>query len=357
MTPLHGGGLDRVSRETGIPVERILDFSANVNPFGLPERARERLAREARNTRWLTQYPDPEAMELRLAIAKRLGLPIESIVVGAGADALIHAAVRTLEPRRAIIPIPAFSEYERACQAYGCAIERVDLTADFSSSQPEDLVILNNPHNPTGALVSRVEMLDRVRLIRGAGAKVLLDEAFIDYAPDAAVTREAACDTGVIAARSLTKFFGCPGLRVGYAVAAPAMVRLLAAQLPAWPVTTLALRVLADALGDDDYIRTTLETNRQARMALVAALGQLGCRVFPPSANFILFEVPNAFRAPEIRQKLIREHAILVRDCDSFEGLEPGRYLRIAVRQESENQRLTDALAAVLGRKTCRQHT
>ena len=98
---------------------------------------------------------------------------------------------------------------------------------------------------------------------RASGCSVLADEAFIDYIPDAAVTRDAAARPGVIAIRSLTKFLGCPGLRVGYAVAAPETMRSLTAQLPAWPVTTLALNALAEALEDTEFARQTIETNHR----------------------------------------------------------------------------------------------
>lgn len=352
MSSPHGGDIDRASRETGIPADQILDFSANINPYGLPPRALERLARDVRDVRLLMRYPDPEALELRRALAQRLEIPIDAIVVGAGADALIHAAVRTFAPKRCLIPIPAFSEYRRACEAHGCTIGR-----EIAEAKPGDLVILNNPHNPTGALKNREEMLASILQIRNAGAMVLADEAFIDYVPEAAITREAATGTGVIAVRSLTKFFGCPGLRVGYAVAAPELAHMLAARLPGWPVTTLALGALAEALADPDFTRATLEANVRARADLADALGALGCRVFPPSANFILFEVPAGSSAPEIHRQLLRGHAILVRDCDSFEGLGPGRYLRVAVRRQDENARLIQAFTHILETKTCQQHT
>ena len=215
MNSVHGGDVSRVSARTGIPVERILDFSANVNPLGLPARAMEQLAHDARDPHLLMQYPDPEASQLRHALSQRLHIPVESIVIGAGADALIHATVRALAPQRCLIPVPAFSEYERAARACSCPVHCTQ------AAQPGDLVVLNNPHNPTGACASRAEMLERIRVIRAAGATVLADEAFIDYVPEAAITRDAASIPGVVAVRSLTKFFGCPGLRVGYAVAAP----------------------------------------------------------------------------------------------------------------------------------------
>jgi threonine-phosphate decarboxylase len=344
----HGGDVARVAREAGIPVERLLDFSANVNPMGLPARAAEHLVREARDPRMVSHYPDPHATELRQLLSQRLDVPGECIVIGAGADSLIHAAVRALRPKRCLIPIPAFSEYERACRAYGCEVVTLPLAAEAG-----DLIVVNNPHNPTGACSTRVEMLGRLDAARADGCSLLADEAFIDYAPDAAITSEAATRAGVIAIRSLTKFFGCPGLRVGYAVAAPETADSLTAQLPPWPVTALALNALAEALRDTDYTRETIERNQHARTQLSAALGRLGLQVHPSAANFLFLRLPNGFPALQVRDQLIREHGILVRECDSFAGIERGCYLRVAVRRENENTRLIEALASVFGGSSC----
>lgn len=364
MTPLdsytHGGDVDRVAREAGIPVERLLDFSANVNPMGLPASAAERLAREAMDPRMLSHYPNPEAPELRCLLSGQLDVPGECIAIGAGADSLIHAAVRALRPKRCLIPIPAFSEYERACRAYGCEVVTLPLTPEWSLdrrnlqiAEAGDLIVFNNPHNPTGACANPEEMLDRIEMMRASGCFVLADEAFIDYVPAAAITSEAATRSGVIAIRSLTKFFGCPGLRVGYAVAAPETAIGLAAQLPAWPVTSLAVNALAEALRDGDYARETMETNQQARAKLSVALRGLRIHVSPAAANFLFLRLPDGFPALQVRDQLIREHAILVRECDSFSGIEPGRFLRVAVRQEDENARLIGALASVFGGLSC----
>ena len=359
----HGGDVDRVAREAGIPVERLLDFSANVNPVGLPARAAERLAREASDPRVVSHYPIPEATELRCLLSGRLGVPGECIAIGAGADALIHAAVRALRPERCLIPLPAFSEYARACRAYGCEVVPLPLSPEWSLDPQSlqvaiagDLIVFNNPHNPTGACANRESVLDRIETVRASGCFVLADEAFIDYAPDAAVTSQAATRSGVIAIRSLTKFFGCPGLRVGYAVAAPETARSLAAQLPAWPVTALAMNALAEALCDEDYARETIERNRHARTCFSAALTRLGVHVFPSAANFLFLRLPDSFPALKVRDQLIREHAIVVRECDSFAGIERGRFLRVAVRQENENARLIEALASVFGESSCQQN-
>jgi threonine-phosphate decarboxylase len=357
---VHGGDIERAAREAGVPPDRILDFSVNVNPMGLPPRAAERLAREAQDPRTWTRYPDRESTELRSAVSRYADVPSESIVIAAGADSLIHAAVRALAPRRCLIPIPAFSEYERASRAFGCETIPLPLSPEFRLPgellellRAGDLLILNNPHNPSGACESRSEMLDYMAAARASGGTVLADEAFIDYVPDAAITQHAATTGGVVSIRSLTKYFGCPGLRVGYAVAAPDVARKITAQLQPWPITTLAANALAEALRDAAYPMHAREQNRRARTMLSVALSSLGCEILPSAANFLLVRIPTGWDAIQIRNALLRDYAILVRECDSFSGLERGCYLRVAVRGEDENQRLIDALSHVLRENSC----
>jgi threonine-phosphate decarboxylase len=360
----HGGLVDAAARQLGVPPEEILDFSANLNPAGLPQRAAARLAKEAADPRLVARYPDPEARELKLALAARLDLPPETIVIGAGADALIHAAIRTLAPRACIIPVPAFAEYERACAGAGIAVRRIALNPnDGFRLQPHawrglatgETIVFNNPHNPTGACAARFEMLDRIASARSNGATVLVDEAFVDYTPEAAITRDAAAQSGVVAIRSLTKFYGCAGLRVGYAVASPETALTLQGYLPPWPVTTLAANTLAEAIADGEYARTTIACNADRRTHLAAGLASLGCRVFPGSANFLLFELPAERDAADLQQRLLETSSILVRLCDSFDGLTPGRYIRVAVRCAEDNSRLVNAFAETL--KTLLQET
>jgi threonine-phosphate decarboxylase len=362
MPYLHGGDIERAAQQAGVPADRILDFSSNINPMGLPRRAAERLSRDAQDPHTWTRYPDPESRELRSALSRYAAVPPECIVIAAGADSLIHAAVRALAPNRCVIPLPAFSEYERACRAFDCEAVFLPLSSQFRMPaevskllRAGDLLILNNPHNPSGACATQTEMLEHLASACASGAAVLVDEAFIDYVPEAAITRHAAITAGVISIRSLTKFFGCPGMRVGYAVAAPDTVRRIAAQLPPWPVTTLAANAVAEALGDADYPMQAREQNRCARESFSAALSSLGCRVLPGAANFLLLRIPAGLSASRIRGVLLSEHAILVRECDSLTGLEPGCYLRVAVRREDENRRLVDALSHLLRESSCLQ--
>jgi threonine-phosphate decarboxylase len=358
VTPVsHGGNVEAIARQFGLGPDSIIDFSANINPAGLPPRAAERLAREARDPHLLARYPDTDARELRAALAVRLEVPIESIVVGAGGDALIHAAIRAFAPRECLVPVPAFMEYERACAASGTPVRRIPLGGADGFTLPTQwwrdlaagsMIVFNNPHNPTGACTSAADMLDRIAAARSSGATVLVDEAFVDYAPAAAVTGHAAQQQGVIAIRSLTKFYGCPALRVGYAIASPGTACDLRRQLPPWPVTTLAANALAEAVADDEYSRATLENNERQRFWLGRELTALQFHTFPSAANFQLVEVPAAVSASDLRESLLRNWRILVRECDSFTGLTRDRYLRVAVRGAKDNAALIRALSGYL---------
>jgi threonine-phosphate decarboxylase len=354
---VHGGDARVMAGELGIPASALLDFSANVNPRGLPPGAMRRLLEEASNPRLLGLYPDPSARRLRDALARRLNVPAEAIVVGPGAEALLSPAFRWLRGRRALVPIPAFSEYSRVCAREDIgytpfALERADgfqLRVDCFCRRFEsgafDLAVLNNPHNPSGAALDAEGVYDVLEAVSARGGTLLLDEAFVDYVPRASLASKAAKRDGIIVVRSLTKFYGCPALRVGYAVASPKTIDGIASFLPAWAVTQLATEALAEAVGDDEYAEAAIAENARAREHLRASLVALGLTVFPSEANYLLFELGRAMpESSALRARLIERHRIVVRNCDSYEGLAYGRYVRVAVRAFDENDRLIHAL-------------
>lgn len=351
---VHGGDVWQVAEDLGIHAGDLLDFSANVNPRGLPPCARARLARDAADSNHLRRYSDPSARTLRAALSLHLGVPTEAIVIGPGAEALIGPALRSTGARRALVPVPAFSEYRRTCGQQDVefvpfpldrvACFRIPVDRLCESAAQCGVVILNNPHNPSGALLEPGEVL-RISEAR----TVLLDEAFIDYAPHASLSREAATRKGLIVLRSLTKFYGCPALRVGYAVAHPDTAGEIAALLPTWPVTQLAIDALAVAVADREYAEATLVENAAHRGAFRERLEALGLTVFTSAANYLLVELRAGMPdSSTLRRRLMERHRILIRNCDSYEGLERGRYVRVAVLSAAENARLIAALAAEL---------
>jgi threonine-phosphate decarboxylase len=358
---VHGGDVWRVAKEIGIQPGALLDFSANVNPRGLPPRALARLARDAADSRLLGLYPDPSASALRAALSRQLDVPAEAIVIGPGSEALLDPVLRCLAVRSALVPIPAFSEYRKVCaqqqvEFVPFPLDRldgfrvpVDRLCHLIAEGRFGAAFLNNPHNPTGALLEADELQRILDTAASTKTALLLDEAFIDYAPYASLTLEAAARKGLIVLRSLTKLYGCPALRVGYAVAHPDTTREVASFLPTWPVTQFAIDALADAVDDHEYTQTSLRENARARETLCEMLKALGVAVFPAAANYLFFELQATMpRSSELRSRMIERQNILIRDCDSYEGLAKGRYIRVAVRSGSENIRLAEALAAEL---------
>jgi threonine-phosphate decarboxylase len=183
-----------------------------------------------------------------------------------------------------------------------------------------------------------------------AGTMILVDEAFMDYCADQSLIQTASCTPGLIVVRSLTKFYGCPALRVGYAVASPDWVARLSAGNPTWPVTAFALNVLSVAVEDEEYRRDTLRECAAQRRDLRMKLGVTGATIYPSVANFLLIRLPAGWPpASGLRDHLIRESKIVVRNCDSYDNLETGRYIRVAVRGADDNSRLVDAMVGTKG--------
>jgi threonine-phosphate decarboxylase len=349
----HGGDVWQSAEELGIPADDLLDFSANVNPRGLPPRALERLIRDAANPRMLALYPDPSARSLRNALSRKLGIPEEAIVIGPGAEALLSPVLRSASARRALVPIPAFSEYHHVCLQNDVEFVPfpLDRTANFqlpvdrfcAAIQP-GAVFLNNPHNPSGAVIAADQVREVLNAATRARATLLLDEAFVDYCAAVSLAQEAAANPGLVVIRSLTKFYGCPSLRIGYLIAHPDTARRIRSFLPTWPVTQLAIDALTEAIADREYAGTCLRETPIARQKLAASLEALGLVVFPSAANYLLIELPLTLPSPQLRMRMLTNHRILIRNCDSYEGLAWGRFVRVAVRSTEDNQRLIDAL-------------
>jgi threonine-phosphate decarboxylase len=358
---VHGGDVDHVARTYGISPDRLIDFSANINPIGPPGRALMRLAREATDRHLLARYPDPGYVELRTTLGAALGVPARSVTIGNGSVALIAAVVRASVPRECVLAVPAFAEYPRALRASGCQVRRFPLDAKRAFALDGDALlrmlekhrppvcVLTNPHNPSGAMSARPQMLRVLDGARRTKTLLVVDEAFMDYAPAETLVAEAVRSERLVVLRSVTKFYGMPALRVGYAVSSPRVAAGIAAQLPPWPVTTLAASAAAEAVQDQEYARRALWAVDDQRRWLSTALGATGVTVYPSAANFLLLRLPaTAPSSACVRARLITDHGVVIRDCRSFDGLSNGRFIRVAVRRRDENERLVRALGSVL---------
>lgn len=358
MQTVHGGNLADAAARYGRRPEEFIDFSASINPLGLSPRVTEALLA---NIASIVHYPDTACRLARRALAEWLGVDPSCIIVSNGAAELIHLVVGVLPPRRALLAAPSFSEYGAALAARGVALEwiRFDAADGFAFRTERwlerlaaaDIVFIGNPNNPTGRSVPRDGLLAVVERAAAHGAMVVVDEAFLDFLPDAesrTLVHEAAGRDGVFVIRSLTKFFALPGLRIGCGVGIPGLVERLRRARDPWSVNTLAQVAAVAALGDREYIDRTRSLITEEREYLWQGLRKLpGLRPYPAEANFILIELTgNAPTAAELRDRLGRE-GVLIRDCADFPGLTP-HFFRVAVRRRDENRRLLALLEQAL---------
>lgn len=353
--PAHGGDLIAAAARYGGTPDEYLDFSANIDPLGPPPSVVRALQDQALALSSAARYPDPRHAALREAIAQQSGADPAEIVIANGSAALLDIAIRALRAKTCLLPVPAFSEYARALRAARCtivthALERernfaldVEALAIAMEEARADLAIVNNPHNPTGGLTAGEALAALVERAAARRAFVIVDEAFIDYAPDASLARLAPRAERLIVLRSLTKFYAMPGLRVGYAIANKRLARLMSLQVPSWPVSTLAAEAARLALEESEHAQRVRAQNERARAALRGALVTAGAAVYPSAANFLLLST--AVPSPALTRALAERERILVRDCSTFAGLERGGFLRVAVRRPVENERLAAALA------------
>ena len=353
--PAHGGQLRQLAERFGLPAAALLDFSANINPEGPPPGVLSALRESLADPAALTQYPDLDEKELRLAIARYAGAAPEQIVVANGFVPLLEASLRALGVRRCLLPEPCFREYRSALERARVEIvgRRLDAERDFlldSESlrlEGEDAVLLANPQNPSGVLRRREELLEFAAMAGRRNARLLLDEAFIDYVPEDSLARDVQSMPNLIVFRSVTKFFGMPGIRAAYAAAHPDVARAIQECLAPWLIATLASRAVCAALGDLDYAQRARALNRERGLGLRARLDALGLRVYPSAANFLLFRLPGGVDATACWIRMIAEFRIVLRHCGNYPALPPG-HLRAAVRRKEENDRLAQALASAL---------
>ncbi|MBN3909879.1 MAG: threonine-phosphate decarboxylase [Nostoc sp. NMS1] len=351
--PAHGGNLAWAAALAGCPPDAILDFSASISPLGPPNSAIAAILSQLGN---LKHYPDPNYSELRLALSHFHKLPPEWILPGNGSAELLTLIGRELAQLAATTLItPAFGDYYRTLAAYNanvleCPLSLVtghwSLFLDKGQRTNDKGLLLNNPHNPTGKLFSRDSILPYLEQF----ALVVVDEAFMDFVPPneeqslIPVVQEYA---NLVILRSLTKFYSLPGLRLGYAIAHPDCLAKWQQWRDPWPVNTLAAAAAIAALQDTEFQQQTWAWLPPARNQLFQGLAEIsGLQPQVSAANFLLVESQES--TSQLQQKLLKHHQILIRDCLSFKEL-GDRFFRVAVRGESDNQRLLTALSGEWG--------
>ncbi|WP_433548245.1 Rv2231c family pyridoxal phosphate-dependent protein CobC [Streptomyces sp. CA-294286] len=326
----------------------LVDLAVNVRSDTPPPWLKERLAASLDT---LAAYPDGRAA--RAAVAAHHGLPVERVLLTAGAAEAFVLLARALPTRHPVVVHPQFTEPEAALRDAGHEVGRVLLRAgdgfrlDVAAVPEEaDLVVVGNPTNPTSVLHPAETVVGLAR----PGRTLVVDEAFMDAVPGEPEALAGRTDVpGLVVLRSLTKTWGLAGLRVGYVTADPATIALLERAQPLWPVSTPAL-VAAEACVSPEASAEAAGAARRItsdRSRLVAGLAELpGVRVVEGARGpFVLVRMPEAAKV----RVLLRERGFAVRRGDTFPGLGE-EWVRVAVRERATTDRFLRELGSVLGR-------
>ena len=329
----------------------LVDFSANLNPLGMPPRAREAIAAHIPE---YEVYPDTEYRALRAAIGGWEGVEPEAVCVGCGAADLIFRLAWALRPKQGLVAAPTFSEYAAALRTVDCAVKEHPLRRERDFALGEDfigavtpgteLVFVCNPNNPTGRLTERETLVKLAARCREVGAVLVVDECFLDFAPDAAdytMKPHLREFDNLVILRAFTKLFAMAGLRLGYLLSAGPVPEKVRATGQPWCVSTVAAVCGEAALSEPGWREKSAAYVAGERAFLLGGLRAASLEVLEGAANYLLFRS----RSTALYEALL-PLGILLRRCSNFTGLD-GHWYRAAVRTREENERLLAALGEV----------
>ncbi len=348
----HGGDLDGIRRDYGIPKEEIIDFSGNINPLGFPPKAKAAL-RE--NLDLISVYPDKKYKALKAAIGSYTGADPAHIVVGNGSTELISTYIQTVGAKKALIIGPAYSEYEREVALSGGAYEyfplreeqdfRPDMDALLAALTPDvGLLIACNPNNPTGTAIRCEQMRRILTHCKKIGAAVMIDETYIEFSDiraELSAIPLAAEFENLFVIRGTSKFFAAPGLRLGYGISSdPAFLDHLKEKQDPWSVNSLADFAGGLIFSDTEFHQQTQRLISEERKKAFAELSAWkNLKAYPSEANFILLRLKtDRITAHELFEKCIRKK-MLIRDASSFTFLDES-YLRFCILLPEQNAAL-----------------
>lgn len=374
MSKIHGGNIFQFAHEQRIEPYEVVDFSANINPLGPSQRGLDALNAQLR---YISHYPDATNDDVLNAIADTYGMDKHQIIVGNGAAELLYAICRLPGYTGAFVPAPGFSEYKEALEASKIPVRDIfyrpreddngkpyfevpylaleTFAAELKGQDGRIIVFLGNPNNPDGTLLDKDHIRTVASMLKDANSLLVIDESFIDFVGnDPLQDNEHSMRSlvnefdNIIVVHSFTKFYAVPGLRIGAAFTNKTLITQLQQYIPSWSVNTLAQAYTKAALNDVDYIkRTKQELNEEIAFMYNAVDAIEGITVYPPSANFMLFQVNQEGITANYINEELKKYNMIVRNCDSYVGL-TNHWVRIAIKDHDTNIKLVDKLTNIL---------
>ena len=378
----HGGNIYKVFREKNI--KEILDYSSNINPYGIPESLKKRITE---NLEILERYPDPDYVELREKLAHLNKVDMSDIVLGNGATEIIFLFMKVINPKKILIVSPTFGEYERAVKAVGTSRNSIDLSCSDDNKNIEnkkieieyfelkesddfklnignlknelekkyDLLIICNPNNPTGKFLKLAETEEILKECNKYDTKLFIDEAFIEFLADE--MKESIINTeenkkNLFVTRAFTKFFAIPGLRLGYGMYFDKeLEKKISEKKEPWSVNNIAEMAGLTVLDDTEYIEKTLKWIVEEKIYMYEKLNEIsGIKVYETEVNFITGKIDEKLFSEGLNVKVLREkmleQGILIRNASNFKFLDE-RFFRLAIKDRESNDRVIKVLKGI----------
>ena len=378
----HGGNIYKVFREKNL--KEILDYSSNINPYGIPESLKKRITE---NLEILERYPDPDYVELREKLAHLNNVNMSDIVLGNGATEIIFLFMKVINPKKILIVSPTFGEYERAVKAVGTSRNSIDLSCSDDNKNIEnkeieieyfelkesddfnlnignlknelekkyDLLIICNPNNPTGKFLKLAQTEEILKECNKYDTKLFIDEAFIEFLADG--MKESIINTeenkkNLFVTRAFTKFFAIPGLRLGYGMYFDKeLEQKISEKKEPWSVNNIAEMAGLTVLDDTEYIGKTLKWITEEKIYMYEKLNEIsGIKVYETEVNFITGKIDEKLFSEGLNVKVLREkmleQGILIRDASNFNFLDE-RFFRLAIKDRASNERVIEAMKEI----------
>jgi len=383
----HGGNIYKVFREKNI--KEILDYSSNINPYGIPESLKKRITE---NLEVLERYPDPDYVELRQKLANLNKVNLSDIILGNGATEIIFLFMKVINPKKILIVSPTFGEYERAVKATEISGDTVSLSSsngdnknienkkieieyfelkesdDFKLNignlkneleNKYDLLIICNPNNPTGKFLKLAQTEEILKECNKYDTKLFIDEAFIEFLADG--MKESIINTeenkkNLFVTRAFTKFFAIPGLRLGYGMYFDKeLEKKISEKKEPWSVNNFAEMAGLTVLDDAEYIEKTLKWIAEEKIYMYEKLNKIsGMKVYETEVNFITGKIDEKLFSEGLNVKILREkmleQGILIRDASNFKFLDE-RFFRLAIKDRASNERVIEVMKEIFREK------
>lgn len=354
INSVHGADINSAVELYGLEADKIIDFSSNINPF-IVESMDKIVAAGVEN---LQKYPDIKYRRLRKNIADYLRVDDSQVIPGNGATEIIYLLMRNLSGRLAIIN-PTFSEYRKGAEIAGLSVVdfvmdwkkdfKLDLDEIYRRKDEFDSIFICNPNNPDGSVREIKKLLE---FAEKEGKLLIVDETFIEFADsekDRSLVNMVEKSKNLFIIRAVTKFFGIPGIRLGYGISSNReLLQKMYDEKEPWTINSFADSASDFIFKEEEYIRKSKEYFSKERVCMINEINKIdGIKAFNSDANFILVRFENR-NVLDVKENLLKRAGLLIRDASNFIGLDSS-FARVAIKNHEQNTVLVDALRSVLG--------